>query len=191
MIPAAFDYVRPKSLASAIEHLEADPDGSKLLAGGHTLIPTLKLRLASPSVLIVLNGIAELRGIGVDRDRIKIGALTTHADLLSSDELHKTLPIFREAATVIADPQVRNRGTIGGSLANADPAADWPAIAIALQAEFDIAGPKGSRRLAARDFFIDIFTTALEPCEVLTGIHVKRTDPNTRFSYRKICHPAC
>ena len=190
MIPAAFEYVRPKSLASAIERLEADPDGSKLLAGGHTLIPTLKLRLASPSVLIDLNGIAELRGIGIDRDRIKIGALTTHADLLSSDELHKTLPIFREAATVIADPQVRNRGTIGGSLANADPAADWPAIAIALQAELDIAGPKGSRRLAARDFFIDIFTTALEPCEVLTGIHVKRTDPNTRFSYRKICHPA-
>jgi hypothetical protein len=124
MIPAAFDYVCATSLDQAIDLLNNDPEGSKLLAGGHTLIPTLKLRLASPSLLIDIRGIARLKGIEIgDDSSIRIGALTTHAELLASEPLHKALPIFREAADVIADPQVRNRGTIGGSLANADPAA--------------------------------------------------------------------
>jgi carbon-monoxide dehydrogenase medium subunit len=110
--------------------------------------------------------------------------------LLASEPLHDVLPIFRQAANRIADPQVRNRGTIGGSLANADPAADWPAVAIALNAELEIAGLNGSRRVAAKDFFVDIFSTALEPSEVLAAIHVRRPASGARFTYRKIRHPA-
>jgi aerobic carbon-monoxide dehydrogenase medium subunit len=191
MIPAAFDYVCATSLDQAIDLLNNDPEGSKLLAGGHTLIPTLKLRLASPSLLIDIRGIARLKGIEIgDDSSIRIGALTTHAELLASEPLHKALPIFREAADVIADPQVRNRGTIGGSLANADPAADWPAVMVALQAELELAGPKGLRRIAAKEFFVDIFSTALAPDEVLTHINIPRPPPGTRMTYRKVRHPA-
>ena len=128
MIPASFDYVRASTLAQAIGLLQNDPDGSKLVAGGHTLIPTLKLRLASPALLIDIRGIDELKGIEVG-DHVRIGALTTHAELLASTPLREVLPIFHQAANLIADPQVRNRGTIGGSLANADPAADSAANA--------------------------------------------------------------
>ncbi|MGL4560279.1 MAG: FAD binding domain-containing protein [Afipia sp.] len=189
MIPAPFDYVRAASLSEAIGLLQKDPDSTKLVAGGHTLIPTLKLRLASPALLIDICGIGELRGIEIG-DRIRIGALTTHAELLASKELYDVLPIFHQAADIIADPQVRNRGTIGGSLANADPAADWPAVITALKAELEIAGPDGSRRIGVRDFFVDIFTTTLEPDEVLVAIHIPRPDAGTRFRYRKIRHPA-
>jgi len=190
MIPAAFDYIRAGSLAEAIDLLRRDPEGTKLVAGGHTLIPTLKLRLASPALLVDIRGIADLKGISIDIESIRIGALTTHAELLASEPLHEVLPIFRQAANRIADPQVRNRGTIGGSLANADPAADWPAVAIALNAELEIAGLSGSRRVAAKDFFVDIFSTALEPSEVLAAIHVRRPASGARFTYRKIRHPA-
>jgi aerobic carbon-monoxide dehydrogenase medium subunit len=189
MIPAAFDYVRAISLRHAIDLLNNDAEGSKLLAGGHTLIPTLKLRLASPSLLIDISRIAELKGIEISEDAIKIGALTTHAELLAK-HFPQTLAVFHEAATLIADPQVRNRGTIGGSLSNADPAADWPAVMIALRAEFEIAGPKGSRRVAARDFFVDMFSTALAPGEVLTHVIVPLPTRGTRTTYRKVRHPA-
>jgi carbon-monoxide dehydrogenase medium subunit len=189
MIPASFDYVRATSLSQVIGLLQDDPDGTKLVAGGHTLIPTLKLRLASPALLIDIGSIQELKGMEV-ADQIRIGALTTHAELLASKSLGGVLPIFHLAADMIADPQVRNRGTIGGSLANADPAADWPAVVVALNAELEIAGPAGRRRIAAKDFFIDIFTTALEPGEVLTAIHVARPSAGTKFRYRKIRHPA-
>ena len=189
MIPASFDYVRATSLAEAVALLQQDPDGSKLVAGGHTLIPTLKLRLASPTQLIDIRGIDELKGIGI-AESIRIGALTTHAELLASEPLRTVLPIFHQAADLIADPQVRNRGTIGGSLANADPAADWPAIVLALKAELELAGAAGRRRIAADHFFVDIMTTALEAGEVLVAIHVPRPNPSTRFCYRKIRHPA-
>jgi aerobic carbon-monoxide dehydrogenase medium subunit len=189
MIPAAFDYVRATSLAHAIDLLQNDPDGSKLVAGGHTLIPTLKLRLASPARLIDIGGVGEMKGIEVG-DRIRIGALTTHAELLASEPLRSVLPIFHQAADLIADPQVRNRGTIGGSLANADPAADWPAVAIAVGAELELAGPNGRRRVPARDFFVDIMTTALDPDEVLVAVHIPRPAAGTQFRYRKIRHPA-
>jgi aerobic carbon-monoxide dehydrogenase medium subunit len=189
MIPASFDYVRATSLAHALGLLERDPDGSKLVAGGHTLIPTLKLRLASPALLIDICGIDELKGIEV-ADRIRIGALTTHADLLASEPLQKVLPIFHQAADLIADPQVRNRGTIGGSLANADPAADWPAVVVALKGELELVGPTGSRHVTAKDFFVDIMTTALDPGEVLVAIHIPRPNPGAQFRYRKIRHPA-
>jgi carbon-monoxide dehydrogenase medium subunit len=189
MIAASFDYVRASSLGEVIGLLRDDPDGSKLVAGGHTLIPTLKLRLASPARLIDIRGIDELKGIDIG-DRIRIGALTTHAELLASEPLRKVLPIFHQAADLIADPQVRNRGTIGGSLANADPAADWPAVVVALKGELELAGPAGRRRVAAKDFFVDIMTTALEPGEVLVAIHVPRPTLGARFRYRKIRHPA-
>ena len=189
MIPASFDYVRAESLVDAIHLLLQDPDGSKLVAGGHTLIPTLKLRLASPALLIDISGINELKGIEVG-ERVRIGALTTHAELLASEPLHEMLPIFRQTADLIADPQVRNRGTIGGSLANADPAADWPAVVIALKAELELAGPTGRRRIAASEFFVDIMTTALKPAEVLAAIHIPRPEPRAQFRYRKIRHPA-
>src|SRR5215475_6881853 len=190
MIPAAFDYIRAGSLAEAIDLLRRDPEGTKLVAGGHTLIPTLKLRLASPALLVDIRGITDLKGISISNESIRIGALTTHAELLASEPLHNILPIFRQAANRIADPQVRNRGTIGGSLANADPAADWPAVVIALKAELVAAGANGRRRVAARDFFVDIFTAALEPGEVLTAIEIARPKQGTRFAYRKIRHPA-
>lgn len=189
MIPASFDYIRATSLSHAIGLLHADPDTRKLVAGGHTLIPTLKLRLASPSLLIDIGGIDELKGIEVG-DVIKIGALTTHAQLHASEALRDVLPIFHQAADLIADPQVRNRGTIGGSLSNADPAADWPAVVVALKAELEIEGPKGRRRIDARDFFVDIFTTALEADEILSAVHIRRPNAGTDFRYRKIRHPA-
>lgn len=189
MIPASFDYVRATSLSQAIGLLQDDPDGAKLVAGGHTLIPTLKLRLASPTLLIDIGGIRELKGIEIG-EQIKIGALTTHAELFASDAIRDVLPIFHQAADMIADPQVRNRGTIGGSLANADPAADWPAVVIALNAELEVVGPNGSRCITAKDFFVDIFTTALEASEVLAAIHIARPVAGTQFRYRKIRHPA-
>jgi carbon-monoxide dehydrogenase medium subunit len=189
MIPASFDYLRATSLTQAIGLLQKDPDGTKLVAGGHTLIPTLKLRLASPALLIDIGGIDELKGIEIT-NHVRIGALTTHAELLASESLRDVLPIFHQAADLIADPQVRNRGTIGGSLANADPAADWPAVVIALKAKLELAGPTGRRRVAPEDFFVDIMTTALEPDEVLVAVHVPRPVPGTQFRYRKIRHPA-
>jgi len=181
MIPAAFDYVRASSLAQAIDLLRDDPDGTKLLAGGHTLLPALKLRLASPELLVDISGIAELKGIEISETGIRIGALTTHAELSASEPLYKELPLCRQAASLIADPQVRNRGTIGGSLANADPAADWPAVVVALQAEIEIVGPNGLRRVAARDFFIDIFSTVLEPDEILASVHIPRPRTGMHF----------
>ena len=190
MIPAAFDYVRASSLTEALGLLRDDPDGTKLLAGGHTLLPALKLRLASPDRLVDIGSIAELKGIEIGGSSVRIGALTTHGELLASEALNKELPIFRQAATQIADPQVRSRGTIGGSLANADPAADWPAVVIALRAEIEIAGANERRRVPAQDFFVDIFSTVLEQDEILAAIHIPKPAPGTRFTYRKVRHPA-
>jgi len=190
MIPAAFEYVRASSLAQAIELLRDNPDGAKLLAGGHTLLPALKLRLASPDLLIDIGGISEIKGIEIGESHVKIGALTTHTELFASEPLNQIFPVFREAASVLADPQVRNRGTIGGSLANADPAADWPAVVLALRADIEIAGAAGRRTVPAKDFFVDIFTTALESDEVLAAIRIPRPKPGTRHTYRKIRHPA-
>lgn len=190
MIPAAFEYVRASSLAQAIELLRNNPDGAKLLAGGHTLLPALKLRLTSPDLLIDIGGIAELKGIAIGDAHVQIGALTKHAELSASAPLNELFPIFREAAGVLADPQVRNRGTIGGSLANADPAADWPAVVLALRAQIEIAGPSGRRRVPSDEFFLDIFSTALAPDEILVSILIPKPKDGTRYNYRKIRHPA-
>ncbi|MGM4923064.1 FAD binding domain-containing protein [Tardiphaga sp. 804_B3_N1_9] len=190
MIPAAFDYVRAKSLSHAIDLLVADPDGAKIVAGGHSLIPALKQRMASPSLLVDVNGLDELKGIAIGEDQVRIGALSSHADILASDELFRVLPVFRTAARVIADPQVRNRGTIGGALANADPAADWPAVVIALDGLIELAGPRGTRSVPAGEFFVDIMTTAIGLDEVLVAVHVPLAAAKMKFTYRKIRHPA-
>jgi aerobic carbon-monoxide dehydrogenase medium subunit len=189
MYPSAFSYQRATSLRNAVELLAREPD-AKLLAGGHSLLPAMKLRLASPSTLVDLSGVSELRGIVREGDTIAIGALTTHREIEFSQELKASCPLLPEAAELIGDPLVRNRGTIGGSVAYADPAADFPASLVALGATFDIEGPKGRRSVAADDFFQGLFTTALQPGEVLATIHVPAMRARTGMAYEKFAHPA-
>jgi carbon-monoxide dehydrogenase medium subunit len=189
MYPASFSYQRVTSVADAIAALKAQPD-AKLLAGGHSLIPAMKLRLLAPATLVDLAGIKELSGIRRDGAAIVIGALTRHRDIERSKELMDACPILPEAATLIGDPQVRNRGTIGGSLAHADPAADFPACILALGGSLEAEGPQGRRSIAADDFFQGLFTTALQPHEVLTAVRVPATVPGTGMAYEKFAHPA-
>ncbi|HEY7591712.1 MAG TPA: xanthine dehydrogenase family protein subunit M [Actinophytocola sp.] len=176
MIPAAFDYVAPTTLDEAVRALaEAGEDG-KVLAGGQSLLPVLRMRLAAPSKLIDLNKVAELRGVREDGDAIVIGAMTTHYDVLRDSLVAEHAALLAEATGTVADPQIRHRGTFGGSLAHADPAADLPAAATAMDAEMVIAGPGGRRTVPVGEFFVDFFTTALGPDEVLCEIRVpKRT----------------
>jgi carbon-monoxide dehydrogenase medium subunit len=188
VIPYETDYVRPASLAEALALLAAD-DEAKILAGGHSLIPVMKLRLARPSKLIDVFDLPELNGIHFGSDSISIGSATTHAELEAHPQLKQAAPLFSMVGKVIADPAVRNRGTIGGALANADPAADWPVAMLALQAEMEIASVKGTRRVAAGDFFVDFLTSALEAGEVLTRIHIP-LPAATCTGYRKFRHPA-
>jgi carbon-monoxide dehydrogenase medium subunit len=175
VLPAAFDYHRPGSLDEALSLLASLGEDAKVLAGGHSLLPAMKLRLAQPAALVDISKIGELRRIDVARDRIAIGAMTTHADLLHSDALASACSLFREAADQIGDLQVRNSGTIGGSLAHADPAADWPAVMLALDAELELASPGGRRTVPAAQFFTDMLQTALAPGEILTEIRINRS----------------
>lgn len=190
MYPAGFSYHRATSVQDAIAQLAKEPD-AKLLAGGHSLLPTMKLRLASPSTLVDLGGVLELRGIRRDGDAIAIGALTTHREIEFSKELTAACPLLPEAAAQIGDPLVRNRGTIGGSVAHADPAADFPAALLALGATIQVEGPNGGRTIVADDFFLGLFMTALQPDELLTGIRVPAAQPaGTGMAYEKFAHPA-
>jgi len=173
MIAAAFDYHRPSSLADALALLARHGDDARALAGGHSLVPAMKLRLAEPRVLVDLSRVPELRGIVEEDGSIVIGAMTTHAELAASPILTAKCPLFAKTAPQIGDMQVRNRGTIGGSLAHADPAADWPPVVLALDAELDVAAATGSRRIPATEFFKDIMQTALRPGEVLRAIRVR------------------
>lgn len=187
MYTAEFTYHRAGSVSEALSLLAANPD-AKLLAGGHSLIPAMKLRLAAPPALIDVSKISELKGIRVDGDTILIGAMTTHREIEYSDALKKRAPILPEAASHIGDPMVRNKGTIGGSLAHADPAADYPASILALGAKLKIASASGTRVVDADQFFTGMFETALQPGEMLVEIHVPA---NTRGSaYEKFPHPA-
>lgn len=172
MIPPSFDYAAPESLDEAIRLLAAHGEEARPLAGGHSLLPLLKLRLASPGFLIDLRKISALRGIGQEGDRIVIGALTTHYQIESSALLKEKCPLLPETAALIGDVQVRNRGTIGGSLAHADPAADLPAAILALDGEIAVVGKEGERRVRGEEFFLGIMTTALRPGEILTAIRV-------------------
>jgi carbon-monoxide dehydrogenase medium subunit len=190
MFPASFGYVAAHSVEEALDLLSKYGEDAKLLAGGHSLIPAMKLRLASPRCLIDLGPVPGLSGIRIDGDALAIGALTVHADVLTSDLVRQHLPGLRDAASVIGDLQVRNRGTIGGSVAHNDPGADFPVILTALNASFTLMSSSATRTVSADDFFIDFFTTALAPSEVLTEIRVPLPSSGTGSAYHKMGHPA-
>jgi aerobic carbon-monoxide dehydrogenase medium subunit len=175
MIPAAFDYVRPATLDEALGLLAQHGEDAKVLAGGHSLIPAMKLRLSQPKVVVDIGRIGDLRSIGERDGKITIGALTTHYEIESSDLLRRSCPLLPDVAGKIGDVQVRNKGTIGGSCVHADPAGDWPAAMLALEAEFEIVGPRGSRTVASKDFFVDMLTSAVESGEILKFIHLPVT----------------
>jgi aerobic carbon-monoxide dehydrogenase medium subunit len=186
VIPAAFAYHRPSSISDAIALLADLGEEARPLAGGHSLIPMMKLRLAVPQALIDLAGISELRGIRREGDAIVIGATTTMADLIASDDLATAIPIIRETALVIADPQVRARGTIGGNVANGDPGNDMPALMQCLGASYLIAGNVGSREIAARAFYQGTYLTSLRPGEVVTGIRIPLPPAGHGWAYEKL-----
>lgn len=190
MIATQFDYRVPKTLDEAVSLLAADPDGAKVLAGGHSLIPAMKLRLAQPQLLIDIARIKDLAYIREDGNRILIGATTTHYQMESSELLKKICPLLPACAAAIGDVQVRNKGTIGGSIAHSDPAGDWPAAALALQAELVLAGPIGERTVKSDDFFIDLFTTDLQPGEILREIRINKPAGKFGQAYQKVPHPA-
>lgn len=189
MFPPKFDYHRPGSVQEAVGLLQANPD-AKILAGGHSLLPVMKMRLAAPSALVDIGRIAELNGIQEENGHLRIGALTTHYTLESSDLIKGKCPLLAEAASWIGDRQVRYRGTIGGNLSHADPASDLPATVLALGGTLHVTGPNGSRTIPASDFFIDLMTTDLAADELLTAIEVPVLDANTGSSYLKHEHPA-
>jgi carbon-monoxide dehydrogenase medium subunit len=175
MYPASFDYHRPSTIDEAIALLSRHGDDAKVLAGGHSLIPAMKLRLARPAVIIDIGRIADFSYVRDAGDQVAIGAMATHGDIESSAVLKRVCPLLPETAVHIGDVQVRNKGTIGGSLAHADPAADWPATMLALEAEIDVVGPRGRRTLRAGEFFVDLLQTALAPDEILVEIRVPKT----------------
>jgi len=189
MIPAPFDYVAADSAAHAIELLSQHGDDAKVLAGGHSLLPMMKLRLAAPEVLIDIARVSDLAGISVDGDELVIGATTRHADLASSELIRSDAPLLAHAASLVGDPQIRHRGTIGGSLAHADPAADLPMALVALGGSVELTGAGGTRRVAADDFFAGFFETALEPGELLTAVRVPRR-PGVAWGYQKFVRRA-
>jgi carbon-monoxide dehydrogenase medium subunit len=190
MYSAPFEYHRATSTDDAIALLTRYGDDAKLLAGGHSLIPLLKLRLAQPGHLIDVCRIPALTGIRRAGDAIVIGATTTHADLARSPVIRAAFPLLSEAASQIGDPQVRNVGTIGGSLAHADPSADLPAVMLALDARLTAVGPRGTRTLPASEFFVGLLTTALAPDELLTQIQIPLLKPGVGTAYEKHPHPA-
>ena len=190
MFAPEFDYYKASSVAEAIQMLGSH-DGAKLIAGGHSLIPFLKLRLARPKTLIDIGGIAVLKGITVNQGTVRIGALATHWDIASSHDVADACSMLADVAGGIGDPQVRNRGTIGGNVVHADPASDWPAVLTALNARFLIQGPAESSRTASpSEFFGMPFEPNLFPNEVLTAVEVPSLAANQRTEYAKVAHPA-
>src|SRR3990172_7236579 len=171
MYAANFDYYLPKTVAEAVELLRKNKN-ARVLAGGHSLLPSMKLRVSTPAALVDIGRLKGLAGIKVGKKEVKIGALTTHAMIAGSEALRKACPILAEAAALVGDVQVRNRGTLGGSLAHADPAADYPTVMMAVEATITATGPKGDREVGADKFFKDLFTTALKPGEILTSVSV-------------------
>jgi aerobic carbon-monoxide dehydrogenase medium subunit len=185
LIPAPFQYHRPSSLAEAVA-LFGRLDDARLLAGGHSLIPMMKLRLSQPSHLIDLGGVGELKGVRFDGSEIVIGAMTTQHELIASEALAARAPILREASQQIADPQVRYLGTLGGNVANGDPGNDMPALMLALDATYVVKGPNGERREAARDFYLGIYETTLQPGEVLAEIRIPAPPRPHGWAYEKL-----
>lgn len=189
MIPAEFEYARANTLDEALTLLAQNED-AKILAGGHSLIPAMKLRLAMPPMLIDIARIKDLSYINEDGGQIRIGAMTTHYQLESSDLLKSTCPLLPECASHIGDMQVRNKGTIGGSVAHSDPAGDWPAAMLALDAELVAVSKSGERIIKAGEFFVDLLTTALQPSEILREIRINKPQGRTGHAYVKMPHPA-
>ena len=188
MIPANFDYEVPRTLEEALSLLASSQE-AKVLAGGHSLLPAMKLRLSQPALLVDIGRIAALNYIRESGNTIAIGATTTHAAIADSSPLRQRCPLLPQTAHSIGDVQVRNRGTIGGSIAHADPAADYPATLLALDAEIIAASQQGQRTIKATEFFTGLFTTALEPGEIITEIRVPAT-MGAKTSYQKFHHPA-
>jgi aerobic carbon-monoxide dehydrogenase medium subunit len=186
MIPGSFSYHRPATVADAVKLLADLGDEARPLAGGHSLVPMMKLRLATPSHLVDLHAISGLKGIARDGNTVTIGAMTTQHELLGSEEIAKSLPILQEAALLIADPQVRYRGTIGGNLANGDPGNDMPALMMTLGASYRLEGLSGAREVAASDFYQGAYFTALEPGEILTSISVPVPAAGHGYAYEKL-----
>ena len=186
MIPAQLDYVRPGTLDEALRILSDREGEAKLLSGGYSLIPLIKLRLAQPALLVDLQAVTGLDGIGETDDSLVIGARATHRQIAEAPVVAARYPGFVELATGIGDPQVRNWGTIGGSIAHADPASDWPALLLAANATVVCRGPGGTREIMARDFFLDTFTTAIEPTEVLTEVRFPRRRAGVGGAYVKL-----
>ena len=189
MFAAEFEYRKAGSIADAVRLLSENP-GAKILAGGHSLIPLMRFRLARPEVLIDIGGVDGLRGIRITDGSINIGSLTTHAEIAGSAEVQQSNGLLAEAAGGIGDPAVRNRGTIGGNLAHADPASDWATVLTALGATVSLQGPSGSRTIAAGDFIEDAFVTALADDEIITTVSVPVLAANQRAEYAKMAHPA-
>lgn len=189
MFPSTFDYYRARSIGEAQKLWKKYPD-AKLLAGGHSLLPTLKLRLAAPAALIDIGGVDALKGIAVSRGTVRIGALTTHNEIATSEDVRTLAPLLSEAAAHIGDAQVRNWGTIGGNVAHADPASDLPTVLAALSARFNLVGPNGKRTLESPDFFQGLMTTALGEQEILTSVEFSGVKSNEGTSYFKFTHPA-
>jgi carbon-monoxide dehydrogenase medium subunit len=189
MISTEFDYVCAQTLDEALTLLAQNED-AKILAGGHSLIPAMKLRLAMPPLLIDIARIPDLSYIREEGNQIRIGAMTSHYQIESSELLKNICPLLPECAGHIGDVQVRNKGTIGGSVAHSDPAGDWPAAVIALNAEMVVASKNGDRSISADDFFVDLMTTALQPGEILREIRVNKSNGRTGHAYVKMHHPA-
>jgi aerobic carbon-monoxide dehydrogenase medium subunit len=188
MIPPQFDYAAPATMNEALALLSQNPD-AKALAGGHSLLPVMKLRLAAPSMLIDLRNIAELRGISAQGGGWRVGAMTTYQELTAHDELRRYHALY-DAVSVIGDPQVRNRGTIGGSLAHNDPAADLPAVALALEATINTSGPGGTRAIPIHEFIVGMLETTLQEGEIITSIDFPALAAGTGSAYAKFANPA-
>ena len=186
MIPPRFEYHAPRSVSEAVALLGQLGSEAKLLAGGHSLLPMMKLRFAQPEHLIDINRIPELRGIKVAGNTVVIGAMTSENELINSPIVQANVPLLADAARMIADPQVRNRGTIGGDIAHGDPGNDHPALAIAVEASFVLEGPKGRRSVAADGFFLGTYMTLLEEDEVMCEIHVPAFARGTGWAYEKL-----
>ena len=186
MIPGSFSYHRPASVTDAVKLLASLGEDARPLAGGHSLVPMMKLRLAAPTHLVDLHGVAGLRGVRRDGNAIVIGAMTTQHELLASDEIAKALPILHETALLIADPQVRYRGTIGGNVANGDPGNDLPALMMVLGATYRLEGPSGARDVAAAEFYQGAYFTALEPGEILTSVTIPVPPSGHGYAYEKL-----
>ena len=186
MIPAQFDYVRPGNLDEALQILKDREGEAKLLSGGYSLIPLIKLRLAQPALLVDLRDVSGLDGITETDDELRIGAKATHRQIHEHPIIRDRYPMLHDVSAVIGDPQVRNWGTIGGSVAHADPASDWPAVLLAARCTIVCRSGSGERTIAARDFFLDTFTTAIEPTEVLTEVRIPSRPKGAGGAYRKL-----